>query len=43
MAADMNVLQGEVTESPASLVDVEKLLASFLEALVTEQKGSEPK
>ncbi len=40
MAADGNLLQGEVTENPANEEkDVEKLLSAFMRALVEEQKS----
>lgn len=39
MAADGNLLQGEITENPdTEEKDVETLLASFLHALIEEQK-----
>jgi len=40
MAADSNLLQGEVNADPsASKHDVEQLLRGFLDALVAEKKG----
>ena len=39
MAADGQLLQGEITEDPAAEErDVERLLAGFLQALIQEQK-----
>lgn len=39
MAADMNLLQGEVAENPeAQKLNVEAMLAAFLSALLQEQK-----
>jgi hypothetical protein len=43
MAADTQLLQGEVVEDPSSQkLDVEGLLAAFLHALLEEQKAEIP-
>lgn len=40
MATDMKLLQGAVTTEPEKQeMDVEKMLAGFLRALLEEQKG----
>ena len=40
MATDTSVLQGEINENPdAQPLDVERLLALFLKALLEEQSG----
>jgi hypothetical protein len=40
MAADTSLLQGEVNEDPSSQkLDVERMLAAFLHALLEEQRN----
>jgi hypothetical protein len=42
MAADGQILQGEVNESPKSAeIDVEAMLTGFLKALIEEQASDE--